>query len=31
MIVGKDQTNNNYLFNERFCLENQKIKLEAAK
>jgi len=24
MIVGKDQANNNYFFNERFCLENPK-------
>jgi len=27
MIVGKDQANNNYFFNERFCLENPKNKI----
>jgi hypothetical protein len=26
VTVTKDQTNNSYLFNERFCLENQKYK-----
>jgi hypothetical protein len=31
MIVEKGADNNNYLFNETFCLGKQKIKLEAAK